>query len=69
MAVVKAHFDRRGKVGNAKAKDNVRYIQHRPDKDKKAVMRQLFDDAISRYWDTSAYTAVMADERQQRRSA
>jgi len=42
MAVVKAHFDRRGKVGNAKAKDNVRYIQHRPDKDKEHVMRPLF---------------------------
>jgi hypothetical protein len=42
MAVVKAHFDRRGKVGNAKAKDNVRYIQHRPNKDKEAVMRPLF---------------------------
>ena len=42
MAVVKAHFDRRGKVGNAKAKDNVRYIQHRPGKDKEHVMRPLF---------------------------
>jgi hypothetical protein len=29
-------------VGNAKAKDNVRYIQHRPGKDKEAVMRPLF---------------------------
>jgi hypothetical protein len=42
MAVVKASFVKRGKVGNAKAKDNVRYIQHRPDKDKEAVMRPLF---------------------------
>src|SRR5215217_4839425 len=42
MAVVKTHFKRRGKVGNAKAKDNVRYIQHRPDKDKEHVMRPLF---------------------------
>jgi hypothetical protein len=42
MAVVKAHFDRRGKVGNAKAKDNIRYIQHRPGKDKEHVMRPLF---------------------------
>jgi hypothetical protein len=42
MAVVKANYVRRGKVGNAKAKDNVRYIQHRPDKDKEAVMRPLF---------------------------
>jgi hypothetical protein len=42
MAVIKANYDRRGKVGNAKAKDNVRYIQHRPGKDKEAVMRPLF---------------------------
>jgi hypothetical protein len=42
MAVVKTHFDRRGKVGNAKAKDNVRYIQHRPGKDTERVMRPLF---------------------------
>jgi hypothetical protein len=42
MAVVKTHYDRRGKVGNAKAKDNVRYTQHRPDKDKERVMRPLF---------------------------
>ena len=33
-----------------------------------AVMRQLFADAISEYWDTSAYEAVMDDERQQRES-
>jgi hypothetical protein len=42
MAVVKTNYDRRGKVGNAKAKDNVRYIQHRPDKDHERVMRPLF---------------------------
>jgi hypothetical protein len=42
MAVVKASFVKRGKVGNAKAKDNVRYIQHRPDKDNEAVWRPLF---------------------------
>jgi hypothetical protein len=42
MAVVKAHFDKRGKVGNAKAKDNVRYIQHRPGKNKERTMRPLF---------------------------
>jgi hypothetical protein len=44
MAVVKASFVKRGKVGNAKAKDNVRYIQHRPDKDKERVMRPLFSN-------------------------
>jgi hypothetical protein len=42
MAVIKANYVKRGKVGNAKAKDNVRYIQHRPDKDKEHVMRPLF---------------------------
>jgi hypothetical protein len=42
MAVVKTHYERRGKVGNAKAKDTVRYIQHRPDKDNERVMRPLF---------------------------
>jgi hypothetical protein len=42
MAVVKTNYDRRGKVGNAKAKDNLRYIQHRPDKDNEAVWRPLF---------------------------
>jgi hypothetical protein len=42
MAVIKANYVRRGKVGNAKAKENVRYIQHRPDKDKEAVWRPLF---------------------------
>ena len=42
MAVVKTYYKRRGKVGNAWAKENVRYIQHRPGKDKERVMRPLF---------------------------
>jgi len=42
MAVVKTHYERRGKKGNARAKDNVRYIQHRPGRDKVAVTRPLF---------------------------
>jgi hypothetical protein len=42
MAVIVANYVRRGKVGNAKAKENVRYIQHRPDKDNERVMRPLF---------------------------
>ena len=42
MAVVKTHFKRRGKVGNAWAKENVRYIQHRKGKDDERVMRPLF---------------------------
>jgi hypothetical protein len=42
MAVIVANYVRRGKAGNAKAKENVRYIQHRPDKDNERVMRPLF---------------------------
>ena len=42
MAVVKANYDRRGKVGNAKTKDNIRYISTGQSKDKEAVMRPLF---------------------------
>jgi hypothetical protein len=42
MAFVGTGYVRRGKVGNAKAKDNVRYIQHRAGKDKERVMRPLF---------------------------
>jgi hypothetical protein len=42
MAFVGTSFERRGKVGNAKAKDTVRYIQHRTNKDKEHVMRPLF---------------------------
>jgi hypothetical protein len=42
MAVVKTHYKQRGKVGNAWAKENVRYIQHRPGKDHERVMRPLF---------------------------
>src|SRR4030095_13728164 len=39
---VGTNYVRRGKVGNAKAKENVRYIQHRAGKDKEPVMRPLF---------------------------
>jgi hypothetical protein len=42
MAFVGTSFERRGKVGNAKAKDTVRYIQHRTGKDNERVMRPLF---------------------------
>ena len=42
MAYVGASYVRRGKVGNAKAKDTVRYIQHRTGKDNERVMRPLF---------------------------
>jgi hypothetical protein len=42
MAFVGTSFVKRGKVGNAKAKDTVRYIQHRAGKDGERVMRPLF---------------------------
>jgi hypothetical protein len=42
MAVVVTSYVRRGKVGNAKAKDTIRYIQHRSGKDNERVMRPLF---------------------------
>jgi hypothetical protein len=42
MAVVTARFVRRGKVGNAKAKDTIRYIQHRPGQDRERMTRPLF---------------------------
>jgi hypothetical protein len=37
-----ANYVRRGKAGNAQAKENVRYIQYRPGKDNERVMRPLF---------------------------
>jgi hypothetical protein len=42
MAFVGTSFVKRGKVGNAKAKDTVRYIQHRSGKDNERVWRPLF---------------------------
>src|SRR5215211_4495355 len=42
MAVVVTSYVRRGKVGNAKAKETVRYIQHRTGRDNERVMRPLF---------------------------
>jgi hypothetical protein len=42
MAFVGSRFVKRGKVGNARAKDTIRYIQHRSGKDKERVMRPLF---------------------------
>jgi hypothetical protein len=42
MAFVGTSFVKRGKVGNSKAKDTVRYIQHRTGKDNERVMRPLF---------------------------
>lgn len=42
MAFVGTNYVKRGKVGNAKAKDNVRYIQHRTGRDSERVWRPLF---------------------------
>lgn len=42
MAVVTARFVKRGRVGNAKAKDTVRYIQHRRGRENERMMRPLF---------------------------
>jgi hypothetical protein len=43
MAVVTANFVKRGKIGNAKVKATIRYIQHRPGKDHERVVRTLFN--------------------------
>jgi hypothetical protein len=42
MAVVKARYVKRGKNDKQRAKANVRYIQHRPGKDKEKIIRTLF---------------------------
>jgi hypothetical protein len=42
MAVVTARFVKRGRVGNAKAKHTIRYIQHRPGQNQERVWRPLF---------------------------
>ncbi|MDQ3830010.1 MAG: hypothetical protein M3361_12040, partial [Candidatus Tectomicrobia bacterium] len=42
MAVVTANFVKRGKIGNAKVKATIRYIQHRPGKDHERLIRPLF---------------------------
>ena len=42
MAFVGTSYVRRGKVGNAKAKDTIRYIQHRTGRDNERVWRPLF---------------------------
>jgi hypothetical protein len=42
MAVVKNTYIRRGKVGNPRAKDAIRYMQHRPERAGERVTRPLF---------------------------
>ena len=42
MAVVNASYIRRGAIGNERAKDAVRYMQHRPERKGERVSRPLF---------------------------
>ncbi len=42
VAVVKSNYIRRGAVGNERAKDAIRYMQHRPGVDGARITRQLF---------------------------
>jgi hypothetical protein len=42
MAILKANYIRRGAVGNGRAKDAIRYMQHRPGFDGARITRQLF---------------------------
>jgi hypothetical protein len=42
MAVVKGNYIRRGAIGNPRAKDAVRYMQHRPERVGERVTRPLF---------------------------
>jgi hypothetical protein len=42
MAVVASSYIRRGNVGNPRAKDAVRYLQHRPERQGERTTRPLF---------------------------
>jgi hypothetical protein len=42
MAILKANYIRRGIVGNERAKDAIRYMQHRPGLEGARITRQLF---------------------------
>jgi hypothetical protein len=42
MAVLTANYIRRGKVGNPRAKDAIRYMQHRPGREGERITRPLF---------------------------
>jgi hypothetical protein len=42
MAVLTANYIRRGKVGNPRAKDAIRYMQHRPGHEGVRITRPLF---------------------------
>jgi hypothetical protein len=42
MAVLTANYIRRGKAGNPRAKDAIRYMQHRPGREGAKITRPLF---------------------------
>ena len=42
MAVLAANYIRRGKAGNPRAKDAIRYMQHRPEREGERITRPLF---------------------------
>ena len=42
MAVLTGNYIRRGKVGNPRAKDAIRYMQHRPGLEGERITRPLF---------------------------
>jgi hypothetical protein len=42
MAVLASNYIRRGKVGNDRAKDAIRYMQHRPEREGERITRPLF---------------------------
>jgi hypothetical protein len=42
MAVLTANYIRRGKLGNPRAKDAIRYMQHRPGREGERITRPLF---------------------------
>src|SRR5215216_4168513 len=51
MAVVKANYVKKGQTERDRAKDTIRYIQHRPGKDKERTSRNLFGiDGVMGRW-------------------
>jgi hypothetical protein len=62
MAVVKANYVKKGEGGRGRAKATIRYIQHRPGKDKEKVFRNLFGiDGFMGRW--QAYRMVDEAEK------
>jgi hypothetical protein len=57
MAVVASTYIRRGKAGNPRAKDAIRYMQHRPERAGERVTRPLFGPD-GRWGRLSAYQMI-----------